>query len=61
MAQTVDNIVTKGFFGTLDKTLTFRQRAGFTIISKKRRASSNAPSEAMLAVENKIYCCYCIC
>ncbi len=53
MAQTVDNIVTKGFFGSLDKTLTFRQRAGVTIVSKKRRASSAAPSEAMLAVRSR--------
>lgn len=53
MAQSVDNIVTKGFFGSLDKTLTFRQRSGVTIISKKRRASSIAPSDAMLAVRAK--------
>jgi len=53
MAQSVDNIVTKGFFGSLDKTLTFRQRAGFTIISKKRRGSSSAPSDGMLAVRTK--------
>jgi hypothetical protein len=53
MAQSVDNIVTKGFFGSLDKTLTFRQRAGVTIISKKRRASSIAPTDAMLAVRAK--------
>jgi hypothetical protein len=53
VAQSIDNIVTKGFFGSLDKTLTFRQRAGFTIISKKRRGSSSAPSDPMLAVRAK--------
>jgi hypothetical protein len=54
MAQSTDNIVTRGFFGSLNKTLNFRQRAGRTIFSKKRRASSIAPFDKMLVVKTKI-------
>ncbi len=53
MAEAKDNIVTKGFSGTIDRTLTFRQRAGKTFVGKLRRASSLAASEKMLAVRAK--------
>jgi len=53
MAQARDNIVTKGFSGTIDRTLTFRQRAGRTIVSKLRRPSSVAPTEKMQTVRAK--------
>jgi hypothetical protein len=53
MAKSKDNIVTKGFSGTIDRTLTFRQRAGKTIVGKLRRASSVAATDKMLAVRAK--------
>jgi hypothetical protein len=53
MAQAKDNIVTKGFSGTIDRTLTFRQRAGVTIVSKLRRPGTTAITEKMQAVRTK--------
>ncbi len=53
MAEAKDNIVTKGFSGTIDRTLTFRQRAGKTFVGKLRRATSNPPSAKALSVRAK--------
>ncbi len=50
MAQAINNIITQGFSGTLGKTITFRQRAGKTIVGKVRRKNSGLPSEKTLAV-----------
>jgi hypothetical protein len=48
-----DNVVTKGFSGALDRTITFTQRAGKTYVGKFRRAVSVQPTEKMLAVRTR--------
>ena len=53
MAQAKDNIVTKGFSGSIDRTLTFRQRAGVTIVTKMRRPGSTTITEKMQAVRTR--------
>lgn len=45
-----DNVVTKGFSGALDRTITFSQRAGKTYVGKFRRPVTDAPTEKMLAI-----------
>jgi len=50
MAQAKDNIITKGLSGTVAKTITFRQRAGKTIVGKARRGNSGLPTDKALAV-----------
>jgi hypothetical protein len=53
MTQVKDNILTKGFSGTISRLLTFRQRAGKTIVTKLRRPSSTPPSDKATAVRQK--------
>ncbi len=53
MAVTKDNIVTKGFSGTIGRQLTFRVRAGKTIVSKLLIPNGAPPSEKAAAVRAK--------
>ncbi len=53
MATTKGALTTKGFSGTIGRELTFRQRAGKTIVSKLLVPSSAPPSEKALAVRKK--------
>ena len=53
MAQSKDNILVKGFSGTISRLLTFRQRAGKTIVSKLLRPTTAAPSDKAAAVRAK--------
>src|ERR1700688_2715936 len=53
MAEAKDNIVTKGLSGTIARMLTFRQRAGKTIVAKLRRATPVSDSEKSVAVRTK--------
>ncbi len=53
MAEAKDNIMTKGFSGTVARLLTFRQRAGKTVVGKLRRPSSAPATDKMLAVREK--------
>jgi hypothetical protein len=48
-----DNVVTKGFSGALDRTITFIQKAGKTYVGKFRRKVTDAPTEKMLAVRTR--------
>jgi hypothetical protein len=50
MAQAVDNVIIKGFSGTVGKQITFSQRAGKTIVGKSRRKSTLPASEKAIAV-----------
>ncbi|HMH31526.1 MAG TPA: hypothetical protein VK543_00760 [Puia sp.] len=53
MAKVKDNVMTRGFSGTVARLLTFRQKAGATIVSKLRRPSTGEPSEKATAVMAK--------
>jgi hypothetical protein len=53
MAQSKDNILVKGLSGTIARLLTFRQRAGKTIVSKLLRPSTATPSDKAAAVRAK--------
>jgi hypothetical protein len=53
MAQNKENILTKGMSGTIARMLTFRQKAGKTIVSKLRRATPASNSDKSLAVRTK--------
>ena len=53
MAISKDNIVTKGISGTIARMLTFRQRAGKTIVAKLRRATPVSNSKKSTAVRTK--------
>jgi hypothetical protein len=50
MASVKDNVMTRGFSGTIARLLTFRQKAGKTIVSKLRRPVTGEPSEKAAAV-----------
>jgi hypothetical protein len=50
MAEAKDNILTRGFSGTISKLLTFRQRAGRTFVGKSRRAGSGLFTDKVAAV-----------
>jgi hypothetical protein len=53
MAKAIDNVIIKGFSGTVGKQITFSQRAGKTIVGKSRRKSSLPASEKSLAVRTR--------
>lgn len=53
MAQSKDNLVTQGLSGTIGRMLTFRLRAGKTIVSKLTRGSSLPPTPGQLEVRSK--------
>jgi hypothetical protein len=53
MARAIDNVVIKGFSGSVGKQITFYQRAGKTIVGKARRKSAVAPSEKAIAVRTR--------
>jgi hypothetical protein len=53
MAESKGNIVMQGISGTIARMLTFRQRAGKTIVAKLRRATPASDSEKATAVRTK--------
>jgi hypothetical protein len=53
MAKVKDNVLAKGFSGTIGRTLTFRQLGGETFVSKYQRAPTVAATEKKLAVQTK--------
>jgi hypothetical protein len=53
MAEAKDNLVTKGFSGTIGRQLTFRIRGGKTIVSKLLIPNGAPPSEKAAAVRAK--------
>src|SRR5664279_356490 len=53
MAKVKDNILTKGFSGTIGKQLTFRQIGGKTFVSKYQKAPTVPATEKKLAVQAK--------
>ena len=57
MAQATENVLNKGFSGSIDKMLTFRQRSGKTFVGKKRRRNEGPPSEQMLTVRARFTAC----
>jgi hypothetical protein len=50
MAESKDNYVTKGLVGTIGKTLTYRQRAGKTFVSKFPRPTTIPPTQKLRSV-----------
>lgn len=57
MAQSNENILIRGLFGTIGDLLTFRQRYGKTIVSKIPVKSSVPPTEKATAVRVKFKKC----
>jgi hypothetical protein len=53
MAKAEDNVLTRGFTGTIGKQLTFRRIGGQTFVSKYRRPSSVPPTEKAVAARTK--------
>ena len=53
MAQSKDNVLVKGFSGTIGRLLTFRQRAGKTIVGKLLKPSTAPPTVKATAVRTK--------
>src|SRR5450432_1729913 len=53
MAKVQDNILAKGFSGTIGKQLTFRQIGGKTFVSKYQKAPTVPATEKKLAVQTK--------
>jgi hypothetical protein len=53
MAESKENIITRGLSGTIARMLTFRQRAGKTIVSKFLRPTIIPPSERLVSVRAK--------
>ena len=53
MAQNEENLLLRGTSGTIAKMITYRQRAGKTIISKKRGKSSVPATETQLNVQER--------
>jgi hypothetical protein len=53
MAQNHENILTRGLSGTIGRMLTFRQKAGKTVVSKLRRATPASDNEKSVAVRTK--------
>jgi hypothetical protein len=50
MAQSNENPLTKGLSGSIGKELTYRQRAGKTIVSKYRRKTTVPPTEKLVSI-----------
>src|SRR5580700_1849591 len=53
MAKVKDNVLAKGFSGTIGRGLTFRQIGGETFVSKYQRAPTVAATEKKLAARAK--------
>ena len=53
MAKAEDNVLTRGFSGTIGKQLTFRRIGGQTFVSKYRRPPSVPPTEKAVAARTK--------
>jgi hypothetical protein len=53
MAKVKDNVLVKGFSGTIGRELTFRQIGGETFVSKYQKAPAVAATEKKLAVQTK--------
>jgi len=53
MAQNEENLLLRGTSGTIAKMITYRQRAGKTVISKKRGKSSVPATETQLNVQDR--------
>jgi hypothetical protein len=53
MAQNEENLLLRGTSGTIAKMITYRQRAGKTIISKKRGKSSVPPTDTQRNVQDR--------
>jgi hypothetical protein len=53
MAKVADNILLKGFSGTIGKSLTFRQIGGQTFVSKYQKAPTGEPTEKAVAARTK--------
>jgi hypothetical protein len=51
MAKVKDNVMVKGFSGTIGKQLTFRQIGGETFVSNYQKAPAIAPTEKKLAAQ----------
>jgi hypothetical protein len=51
MAKNTENVLIKGLSGTVGKLITFRQRAGKTIVGKSRRKNAGPLSDKALAVQ----------
>lgn len=57
MAVSEDNILVTGFRGTIGNLLTFRQRAGKTVISKYIRPTTIPPTERLKSVRKNFASC----
>jgi hypothetical protein len=53
MAKVKDNVLVKGFSGTIGRSLTFRQIGGETFVSKYQRAPTTVTSEKAVAARTK--------
>jgi hypothetical protein len=53
MAQSKENVLVKGMSGTIGRLLTFRQRAGKTIVSKLLKPTTQPPTEKATTVRTK--------
>ncbi|HVY75204.1 MAG TPA: hypothetical protein VG890_10260 [Puia sp.] len=53
MAQNQENLLLRGTSGTIDKMITYRQRAGKTIVSKKRGKSSVPATAVQLSIQER--------
>lgn len=53
MAISKDNIFMEGMSGTVARKMTMSQRAGTTVIGRKRRESSVPPTESQLQVQDR--------
>ena len=53
MAQNKENVLTIGLSGSIARLLTFRQSAGKTVVSKKRRSTPASQSDKAVAVRAK--------
>jgi hypothetical protein len=53
MAKTIDNIFTEGLSGTVGNKMTLSQKAGETIVGRKRRASTTEATATQLGIQDK--------
>jgi hypothetical protein len=53
MAETSNNVLTVGASGTVGRQVTFTQRAGKTIMGKKRKGFTGEPSDQQLGIRAK--------
>lgn len=57
MAIIIDNIIIKGFSGTIGRLLTFKRRKGKTVVSKFLRPSRIPPTEKLVSVRSNFAAC----